>query len=128
VTRAVARGRVLLLCGGLALGCAVDVQVIRYPEAPELPARPEGCAVTLRDWHKLPESTCVDLGDVYVGDRGLMLFGCGRERADREIRAEACRLGADTALVRRIRDPHSICKQARARLLRCDAGALGPTP
>jgi len=112
------RGLPLLV---LAAGCALDVQPIRYPESADLAPRPDGCEVHVLEWHRGPEGECREVGDVYVGDRGLALFsGCGKERALDEIRAQACRLGADTALVRRVKDFGTSCYEARARLLRCN--------
>lgn len=101
--------------------CATDVQVVRYPEAEGVAARAPECAVDFLDWHARPAPACVDLGDAYVGDRGYALLGCGREQAQEALRAEACRLGADTVVMRNLRDFHSSCYQARARLLRCEA-------
>jgi hypothetical protein len=104
--------------------CALDVQTIRYPEAAGVTARPEGCEVRVVDWYRTPPASCIDLGDVYVGDRGAAAFssgGCGRERVEREIRVAACQLGADLAMVRHLRELRTSCYQARARLLRCNA-------
>jgi hypothetical protein len=103
--------------------CATDVQLIRYPEAAGLTPRAPDCEVRFLDWHARPAPGCADVGDVYVGDLGYALIGCGREQSEEKIRAEACRIGADTAMLRRIRDFHSSCFQARARLLRCAAPA-----
>jgi hypothetical protein len=121
----------LLRVGGVALAaCAVDVQTIRYPEAGDVAARPAGCEVRVVDWYRTPPEGCVDVGDVYVGDRGLAAFssgGCGRERVEGEIRAAACEIGADLAMVRHIKELRSNCYQARARLLRCrDGTEAGP--
>jgi hypothetical protein len=103
-------------------GCALDVQPIRYPESADLAPRPDGCEVHLLEWHRGPEGECREVGDVYVGDRGVALFsGCGKQRVETEIRTQACRLGADTALVRRVKDFRTSCYEARARLLRCNA-------
>lgn len=114
-------------CAALA-GCALDVQAIRYPEAATLAARPADCDVRIVDWHRTPEPGCEEVGDVYVGDRGMRLFGCGQERIEREIREEACRLGANLAMVRRIRDFISPCYQARARILHCPSDATAGMP
>ena len=116
LVRAALRGA--LATAGLA-ACATDVQVIRYPEAAGVAARPEGCAVKLLDWYAAPQQGCVDLADVEYGDLGYARE-CGREQAEAAIRAEACRVGADTAVVRRIKDFQSNCYQARARLQRCE--------
>jgi hypothetical protein len=106
----------------LATGCALDVQPIRYPESADLAPRPDGCDVRVLEWHRGPEGECREVGDVYVGDRGLAFFsGCRKELVVDEIRAQACRLGADTALVRRVKDFGTSCYEARARLLRCNA-------
>ena len=106
----------------LAAGCALDVQPIRYPESVGLDPRPDDCTVRVLEWHRGPEGECREVGDVYVGDRGLAFFsGCGKERVLGEIRGQACRLGADTALVRRIKDFGTSCYEARARLLRCNS-------
>jgi hypothetical protein len=106
---------------GALSGCAMDVQVIRYPDA----AQPEvvsDCEVELLAWHRAPARSCRDVGDVYVGDPGLALLHCGREPVEAMIRNEACRLGANVALVRRVEDFQSSCYQARARLLQCAPG------
>jgi hypothetical protein len=98
----------------------MDVQTIRYPEAAGAAPRPEGCEVKLLDWYKRPPAGCSDVADVYVGDPGWYLI-CGREATERLVVAEACRVGADTALLRRVDDKSSACFEARARLLRCAA-------
>lgn len=102
----------------------MDVQTIRYPEAADVPARPEGCEVKLLHWYQRPAPGCADVADVYVGDPGYRPF-CGREKVEGIVRAEACRLGADVVLLRKVGDSTSACFQARARLLRCDAEAGG---
>ena len=112
-------------CVALLLGCALDVQTIRYPEAAAVSPRPDGCEVKVLEWHRAPYPECRELADVYVGDPGLAFLNCGRKRVEERIRDEACRLGADTALLRRVRDFHSSCYQARARLLDCSATSRG---
>lgn len=107
----------------LLCACALDVQTIRYPEAADVPPRPEGCEVRLLDWYHIPAAACADVGDVYVGDPGYHLF-CSRAGTEKLVRAEACRLGADTVLMRKVGDNTSACFQARARLLRCEAAGV----
>ena len=114
--------RLRALATALLLGCALNVQTIRYPEAADVPPRPEGCEVQVVDWHRTPPPSCADVGDVYVGDPGYQAF-CGRKKVERLVRAEACRVGADLVLLRKVGDNTSACFQARARLLRCDAEA-----
>ena len=112
---------VVLSCVAVA-ACALDVQTIRYPEAAGVPARPADCDVRVIDWYRTPPEGCVEIGDVYVGDRGAATMswgGCGRAKVESEIRAAACGIGADVAMVRHIKELRTSCYQARARLLRC---------
>jgi hypothetical protein len=79
--------------------------------------------VRVIDWYRTPPEGCVEIGDVYVGDRGAAAMsgsGCGREKVVGEIRAAACEIGADLAMMRHIKELRTSCYQARARLLRCD--------
>jgi hypothetical protein len=96
----------------------MDIQLIRYPEGAALSSRVDGCAVQLLGASTELADDCMDVGDVFVGDTGFSV-NCGEGRVLGEIRAAACRLGADTAVVRRIGDVWSTCYQARARLLVC---------
>jgi hypothetical protein len=105
----------------------MDVHVIRYPDAPRLAPAGSHCEIELREWHRPPDRECRDLADVHVGDPGLAFFGCGRESVQAMIRSEACRLGANVALVRFLSDFQSACKQARARLLHCTSAEV-PDP
>lgn len=123
VGRAGRRRTLTLACVALLLGCSLDVQTIRYPEAAGVAPREPGCAVRLIDWYRAPEDGCRELGDVSIGNPGFSFFQCDQAQAEQAIRNEACLVGADTAMVRRIKDAHAACYQARARLLRCDAGA-----
>jgi hypothetical protein len=118
----------LLAAASVALACTLDVQTIRYPDAAELPPRAPDCEVRMLDWYRVPRKSCVELADVSIGNRGWTFFECGQEPAEEAIRSEACRVGADTALVRRVKDFHAACYQARARLLRCEdhAETKGP--
>lgn len=102
------------------VGCSptMDIQLIRYPEGAALSARNDDCAVQFLGASAALANDCKDVGDVFVGDTGFSV-GCGEERVLGEIRTAACRLGADTVVVRRIGDVWSSCYQARARLLVC---------
>jgi hypothetical protein len=109
------------------LGCSskMDIQLIRYPEAAGLADRGDDCEMRLVDATAPLEGECRDVGDVFVGDTGFSV-SCDEERVMGEIRTAACRLGADTAVVRRLGGMSSTCYQARARLLSCSiAGDRG---
>jgi hypothetical protein len=107
-----------LLVGALP-ACAMQVQGIHYPGIAEPEALAEDCEVELVAWHREPARSCRDVGDVYVGDPGLAFAACGQEPVEDAIREQACRHGANVALVRHIEDFQSSCYQARARLLEC---------
>ncbi len=110
------------------IGCSskMDIQLIRYPEAAGLADRGEGCDLRFLDAAALIEHPeCKDVGDVFVGNTGFSI-SCDEERVMGEIRLAACGLGADTAVVRRLRGTRSTCYEARARLLSCSiAGKRG---
>jgi hypothetical protein len=110
----------LWLVIGWVVGCspAMDIQLIRYPEGAALSSSDDDCTVQLLGASAALADDCKDVGDVFVGDTGFSV-GCDEERVLGEIRNAACRLGADTAVIRRIGDIWSTCYQARARLLMC---------
>ncbi len=110
--------------GCLLLGCSskMDILVIRHDRSLSLEPRAAGCELELYSEHAEVPETCVEVGDVYVGDPGRSRK-CGQERVEREIRDAACAFGANAAQVVTHHEPTffgSSCHQMRARFLRCD--------
>jgi hypothetical protein len=105
------------------VGCSSEmaVQTVTRPNLPPLTPRAPACALTVYAMDHVLDASCVEVGDVYVGDTGFST-DCGLERVRDTIRAEACRYGADAAQIVSHHAPTffgSTCHQVRARFLVC---------
>jgi len=103
----------------------MDLQVIRYPSAPDPAPKGIGCDIVLLREGSPTAKRCQAIGDVFVGDTGWSI-SCAKDRVVRDIKNEACRSGADTITVRRLSDWQSSCYQARAQLLVCNLEGSKP--
>ena len=125
----------LLVLIVLAAGCSnlMNVQLIDYNAAPgrvwsprQLPPYEESslCGLEFVGTSTEIPDHYTPIGDAFVADNGWSV-GCGKERVERDIEAELCRLDADYGLIWRLRDWVSSCYQARAIGYRCreDIGA-----
>lgn len=111
--------RLLVVTAVIALGCSskLYIQSVRYPGTGDVTEQP-GCNARLLVEDAPLANECALIGDVFIGDTGFSM-NCGIERVRAELRTAACRLGGDTVRIRRLKDVHSNCAQARAMVYRC---------
>jgi len=85
-----------------------------------------GCRARLVDSMAEIPKGCVTVGDVFIGDDGSAMGGCGEERVRGDLEIEACKLGGHVALVREVHDPNTMCFEARAIAFHCEAPDRAP--
>jgi len=107
----------------VAIGCSsrMAIQTVSRPNPPPLVPRSPSCSLPVYAHDAPIDASCVEVGDVYVGDTGWSI-DCGLERVRALVQEQACRFGADAAQIVSHHEPSffgSTCHQMRARLLAC---------
>lgn len=99
----------------LLTGCAARMNVIVDRERPPLPA---DCPVDILKARDIPLDRYEQLGTISFGDTGASLI-CDRASIEKSLRAQACRLGANAALVvhEEFPDLWSSCYRVSAKLV-----------
>ena len=113
----------ILVLALVAIGCSSEmaIQTVSRPNRPALAPRGPACTLPIYARDSSVDASCVEVGDVYVGDTGWST-DCGLERVRSLLREQACGFGADAAQIVSHHEPSffgSSCHQVRARLLVC---------
>lgn len=110
----------------LWIGCAPEIQVVRYEDHFAGAAKPPDCVVRVYAAAEAAPESCEQVADVFVGESGSTT-GCGAEEMIDHLRQQTCLAGADAAQIIRVSPPagDSSCHQVRGRLLRCTLGSAG---
>jgi hypothetical protein len=112
----------VLLLALVATGCSTEIQTVGRPGAPPRVPKSEDCALPVYESDSPLDASCVEVGDVFVGDTGWST-DCGIDSVREQIRKEGCLFGADAAQIVRHHEPSpmwgSTCHQVRARFVVC---------